>query len=462
MKNKFFFLLFGALMAASPLSAQHTIQCGAPSPEKPLIFRETSEPLPDDSYLYVYQIYVHLLSDDDGSKLAMSPWDLGTNLQRMAGYFQPHNICFELVGMDYINNTEWNSKFELGMIGALHAVNPHSNAIDIYIHNGSIGGWGGMAYDYPGTHFSVAGYAPTLFEHEMGHCLGLMHTFETGAILECPSGSNGSTTGDLIKDTPADFPGSEAFVNNCVYTGDSAIFCSGANWLYKPLTNNIMSYNHSDCITSFTAGQGVRMRNMADTTSFLKTRLAPENRTVTGMTLGGEFGFSAKNTISIGNLGGFGNVNITSSGYGVFTAGSLVKLLPGTYITANADGTNRTRIKINDLCDGNGIIGDDPSNDRSIPSNGVVAEPVFQCSIMPNPFLGSTNVVYTLTEPSRIGIRIFNATGGLVATLVPGQTQEAGEYRYEFDAKDLATGIYFLDVQKDGIHTTKRLVLIPK
>ena len=51
-------------------------------------------------------------------------------------------------------------------------------------------------------------YATSTVAHEMGHCLGLYHTHngtgDNNGTPELVNGSNSSTAGDYITDTPAD------------------------------------------------------------------------------------------------------------------------------------------------------------------------------------------------------------------------------------------------------------------
>jgi hypothetical protein len=95
--------------------------------------------------------------------------------------------------------------------------------------------------------------------HQMGHLFGLYHTFENINGLELVNGSNCSTTGDLVCDTPADiFPAPWLLINGieqCVWDGVTA----DANAdLYAPLFGNIMSLGPCP-MGSFTIGQYNRM-----------------------------------------------------------------------------------------------------------------------------------------------------------------------------------------------------------
>jgi hypothetical protein len=91
--------------------------------------------------------------------------------------------------------------------------------------------------------------------HEFGHYFGLEHTHETSHGAELVDGSNCTTAGDGICDTPADpFPnGSSA---NCKFVS-AAIDANGDKYL--PLVENYMSY--WDCACRFTRGQYLKMYN---------------------------------------------------------------------------------------------------------------------------------------------------------------------------------------------------------
>lgn len=105
--------------------------------------------------------------------------------------------------------------------------------------------------------------------------MGLFHTFrgcEQGGCLELPNGSNSSTCGDFVTDTPAD-PGitfgstsNSADFNVCAWknTASLSATCIATGLTvssYTPLTSNTMSYAPIfNCFSSFTSGQGDRMR----------------------------------------------------------------------------------------------------------------------------------------------------------------------------------------------------------
>ncbi len=82
----------------------------------------------------------------------------------------------------------------------------------------------------------------------------------------------------------------------------------------------------------------------------------------------------------------------------------------------------------------------------------------------PNPFNGSTQISYQLPEASLVKVRVYNALGQEIRTLV-NQTQEAGFYKFNWDAKDekgsdVGSGIYFYRMEaKDFVKTRKMIFL---
>lgn len=96
--------------------------------------------------------------------------------------------------------------------------------------------------------------------HEFGHYFGLEHTFEKWKYgEEAIDGSNCSTAGDRICDTPADPYISEIYVSY----SECELFYKG----YKPMINNMMNY-YKPCVNKekeFTEQQYIRMYQVANT-----------------------------------------------------------------------------------------------------------------------------------------------------------------------------------------------------
>ena len=77
----------------------------------------------------------------------------------------------------------------------------------------------------------------------------------------------------------------------------------------------------------------------------------------------------------------------------------------------------------------------------------------------PNPFNPSTIISYDLPKQSDVTLIVYNITGEEVATLVK-QEQNAGRYQTHWDAKHLASGIYFYTIRAGDFVQTKKMVLL--
>jgi len=77
----------------------------------------------------------------------------------------------------------------------------------------------------------------------------------------------------------------------------------------------------------------------------------------------------------------------------------------------------------------------------------------------PNPFNPSTKINYSLPKEGNVKLVVFNSLGQKVAELVNG-FQEAGEHNVEFNAINLASGIYFYSLQTNNYAQTKKMILL--
>ena len=450
MKNTLIKLLSWALFLLGPtlLAAQQPHSgCGTPRPKKVLQFGQAENPSANP---YVVQIFVHILRNHDGSNAAMSDATLRVNLDRMAAFYRPHNICFTFVGRDFIDNTEWNTNYSTADIGALHAVNPHSDAIDIYVHRNDFEGSGGNAYDIPSSKCSVSANSSFNFEHEMGHCLGLLHTFEDFMGAECPDGSGCGSDGDFVCDTPADFSGSQNMSSGCTYTGTQTINCNGSTQTYNPPTTNIMSY-WAACYALFTAGQGARMRNTIDATGFLQDRLTPADRIIAGVTLTDEIAVGAQNSIQIGNIGLAGNVAMNANAHGIFNAGSHIQLQPGTGITPS--GVNAVLLTINRMCEGLFLTSAYPVADRNQPD---AVQPGMQVS--PTPFTDQVQVQINLPSSGSALLSLFDVSGKLLNEVSVRTRSDTSNQTELLQLPHLDPGLYFLRLRHARGSETARLI----
>ena len=77
----------------------------------------------------------------------------------------------------------------------------------------------------------------------------------------------------------------------------------------------------------------------------------------------------------------------------------------------------------------------------------------------PNPFNPTTNIKYSIPKSGFVTIKVFNLLGQEVATLV-NKEQKAGNYVVDFNAANLASGIYMYRLQSGATSLTKKMLLL--
>lgn len=77
----------------------------------------------------------------------------------------------------------------------------------------------------------------------------------------------------------------------------------------------------------------------------------------------------------------------------------------------------------------------------------------------PNPFNPSTKISYAIPTEGLVRLSIYNILGRQVATLV-NDFRRAGYYDADFNASDLASGLYFYKLESGSFTETKRMLLI--
>jgi hypothetical protein len=187
------------------------------------------------------------------------------------------NLLFAPAGIQFVqpgptrfidSNLFYSGINTLAQINQLRQTDPVPNTINIYFTEHLAYEAGALCGISSFTFSSVQGIAMnnnctprsgnhSTFTHELGHYFDLFHTHEPAFGIECTSGANCATAGDLICDTPAD-PTLSSVVNSlCAYIGAAPPPCPG-DPPYNPDTRNVMSYARHTCRNHFSAGQDTR------------------------------------------------------------------------------------------------------------------------------------------------------------------------------------------------------------
>ncbi len=77
----------------------------------------------------------------------------------------------------------------------------------------------------------------------------------------------------------------------------------------------------------------------------------------------------------------------------------------------------------------------------------------------PNPFNPSTTISYQLPVSGKVIMKVYNALGIEVATLV-NENKEAGSYNINFNASNLSSGVYIYKLSAGSFVSTKKMILL--
>ncbi|HVO74612.1 MAG TPA: T9SS type A sorting domain-containing protein, partial [Ignavibacteriaceae bacterium] len=82
----------------------------------------------------------------------------------------------------------------------------------------------------------------------------------------------------------------------------------------------------------------------------------------------------------------------------------------------------------------------------------------FSLDAYPNPFNPTTTIVFSLPQPGNVVIKVYDILGREVRTLV-NEFKTEGQYKVEFNASSLASGIYFYRLQAGSYAQTKKIIV---
>ena len=77
----------------------------------------------------------------------------------------------------------------------------------------------------------------------------------------------------------------------------------------------------------------------------------------------------------------------------------------------------------------------------------------------PNPFNPTTTIAFDLPRATHVRLSVFDLSGRLVSTLVDAAVP-AGSHRVTWNARGLATGIYFLRMNAGGSVELRKMILM--
>ncbi len=335
---------------------QRNRDCGTITPvSKPLVTDEMRQRINSNKVLYTtpypLKVFIIVYADDNGTNLAATEFDVMRQFENMRIAYAPHDVCFILAGYEVRNSTDLNNMNVAEADDLSQVTNAAvANCFTLFVHRTLVDGADGLngtAYNIPNHFFSMGAGAInsttnlSTMPHELGHCLGLLHTFESfyGAENRARSGSckDCEDDGDLLCDTQADRNVDSDLINaSCVYTGSATDACGEALLMEE---TNIMTYGRRSCREFFTAGQRGRFTDFILSTH--ENRIAENNIIILPNSfISGRITHSARSSISFSP----GEYSVSGSAAANFSSRAItlspgVTFSPGSgYTVVRANG----------------------------------------------------------------------------------------------------------------------------
>lgn len=215
-------------------------------------------------------VYFHVIRTATGNATDVTDAKISQQITVLNQGFANWGWNFTLVSVDRTTNSTWynaslGSSAEAAMKNALRRGT--ADDLNIYTTSGAgYLGWATFPPDYasaPKNDGVILAYnslpgntgvygAGDTGTHEVGHWMGLYHTFQGGC-----------TGGDSVSDTPAE----RSAASGCPTGRDT---CTGSRYPGVDPIINFMDYSYDSCMYQFTPGQDARMDSMFTTYRFNK------------------------------------------------------------------------------------------------------------------------------------------------------------------------------------------------
>jgi len=106
-------------------------------------------------------------------------------------------------------------------------------------------------------------------------------------------------------------------------------------------------------------------------------------------------------------------------------------------------------------------MGADEVEEEVYPSTPDIVVPITfsRLSNYPNPFTNRTTIELNIQQSGFVRLSIIDFTGKEIQTLISEQIQK-GIHQFDWNAKELPAGIYFLRLEMNGISKTRKLVIL--
>lgn len=207
-------------------------------------------------------VYWHVInSGTSASNGNISDSMIANQIAVLNAAYAPTGFQFKLISTDRTTNSTWYNGCYGTSEGAMKSATRQGSADDLNIWScnpsGGILGYATFPSSYASSaskdgvvllHSSLPGGTAAPYNegdtgtHEVGHWLGLYHTFQNGC----------SKTGDQVGDTPAE----KSPAYGCP-TGRNS--CTGTKWPGSDPITNFMDYTDDYCMFEFSPGQTTRM-----------------------------------------------------------------------------------------------------------------------------------------------------------------------------------------------------------